>query len=302
MNYIICPVRNGLHLTRDAMKDFLAQDIGDVQVFVINNASTDGTTQWLQTQPVHTIYNNPPKSVAASWNQGLRWVFGQKQACQANLNDPESLKGAPVDIFPGGIYWKGPEHALVVNNDVRLRPDTYRHLVEDGGGFVTAVGTQDPEKIERRKHCSQCGNPFTDRACGPTHAVISADPSAADYPWPNPNAKRDHPDFSCYLIRREVFEKVGPFDEDFEGAYAEDADYHRRMHQAGITAVCLDLPFLHYAAQTIALAGEEEAQRISDQAGRNRALFKKKHGVEVGSPEYYGLFGHGEPIDGPAAT
>ena len=29
-NPIICPVRNGLHLTRNAVADFLAQDIGDV--------------------------------------------------------------------------------------------------------------------------------------------------------------------------------------------------------------------------------------------------------------------------------
>jgi GT2 family glycosyltransferase len=244
MNFIIVPVRNGLHLTRDAVKDFLSQDIGDVEVLVIDNASTDGTTQWLATQPVRTIYNNPPKSVAASWNQGLRWVFGQ-----------------------------GCEYTLVVNNDVRLRPDTYRWLVEDGGGFVTAVGTIDPKKIERN------------------------DKYREYYKQPDPDAKRNHPDFSAYLIRREVYEKVGPFDEDFKGAYAEDSDYHLRMHQAGITAICLDLPFLHYGAQTITMADEEEARRISEQANRNRAYFKQKHGVEVGSAEYYALFGHGEPTD-----
>ncbi len=260
MNAIICPVRNGLHLTRDALKDFLAQDIGDVQVLFINNASTDGTTQWLQTQPVHTIYNNPPKSVAASWNQGLRWVFGQ-----------------------------GAEYALVVNNDLRLRPDTFRHLVEDGSGFVTAVGTQDPAKIEPYSDLSEAKPGET------VYTVLTADGRMIHYTEPNPDAKRDHPDFSCYLIRREVYEKVGPFDEDFKGGYCEDSDTHLRMHQAGITAICLDLPFLHYGAQTIALASEEEARSISEQAGRNRALFKQKHGVEVGSPEYYALFGHGKP-------
>jgi hypothetical protein len=45
------------------------------------------------------------------------------------------------------------------------------------------------------------------------------------------------------------------------------------------------------------MADEEEARRISEQANRNRAYFKQKHGVEVGSAEYYALFGHGEPTD-----
>lgn len=250
MNPIIVPVRNGLHLTRNAVKDFLAQDIGDVQVLVIDNASTDGTSQWLQTQDVLTMYNNPPKSVAASWNAGLRWVFEQ-----------------------------GAEYALVSNNDVLLRPDTFRHLVEDGGGFVTAVGSDDPEKIK------------------PVSATqIGEAPATWDYAVPDPSKKRRHPDFSCFLIRKEVFEKVGPFDEEYEIAYCEDASYHLRMHQAGIEAVCLDLPFYHLGAQTIKLEyGTGLDTQIKEQADRNRAYFKQKHGVEVGSKEYYALFGHEEP-------
>ena len=248
-NPIIVPVRNGLHLTRPAIADFLAQDIGDVEVLVIDNASTDGTTQWLATQPVAVAHSNPPRSVAASWNFGLRWAFDQ-----------------------------GCEYALVVNNDVRLRPDTYRHLVEDGGGLVTAVGTTDRKKIEPVS-ITQIGD----------------DPTTIDYSMPDPDAKRSHPDFSCYLIRREVYEAVGSFDEKFAGAYAEDSDYHLRMHQAGIHAICLDLPFYHLGAATIKLSDPDSANLIGWQANANRAYFKQKHGVEVGSDEYYRLFGHGKP-------
>lgn len=236
MNYILCPVRNGLHLTREATRTFLTQDIGDAEVLVIDNCSQDGTTQWLWSQPVRSVRFCPGKSVAASWNFGLRLLFGE-----------------------------GAEHVLVVNNDVELRPDTMRHLVADGGLFVTAVGTRDPFKI--------------------------APPCSV----PDSEHKRPHPDFSCFLIRRECWERVGEFDENFTGAYAEDADYHARMNKLGITAYCLDLPFLHYGAQTLKLSEADDAQQIMTSADANRERFKRKWGVVVGSPEYYDMFGHGVP-------
>ena len=238
--WILCPIRNGLHYTKEALKTFFAQDIGEVSVLFINNDSQDGTARWLNTVGVCSIYMNPPLSVAQSWNYGLRWLFG------------------PMRV----------NYVLVVNNDVKLRPDTYRHLVEDGGPFVTGVGVKEEEKIQPEQI-------YTDLHC---------------YPKPDPAAKRPHPDFSCFLIRRECYEKVGPFDENFKIAFAEDCDYHVRLHKAGIGAYCLDLPFLHYGSQTIALADNEERRLISEQAEKNREYFYQKWGVRIGTPEYEELF------------
>jgi hypothetical protein len=176
------------------------------------------------------------------------------------------------------VFLKKSEYVLVVNNDIELRPDTYRHLVADGGGFVTAVGTNDPEKIKppmKYEHkLANIRGPYLD---------------------PDPSKKRPHPDFSCFLIRKEVFEEVGPFDERFEGAYCEDSDYHVRMHRAAITAYALELPFLHHGAQTVKNADPGDQKRIQIQADKNRALFKQIYGFGVGSPEYYASFGTGAP-------
>jgi O-antigen biosynthesis protein len=238
-NPIIVPVRNNLHLTRKAIKTFKAQDIGEVSILVINNASTDGTNAFLQTQrDVMQMYFDPPESVAASWNRALQWVFRA-----------------------------GAEYALCVNNDTELRPDTYRHLASDGGGFVTAVGTRDPEKIKP---------PYVD---------------------PDPAMKRFHPDFSCYLIRRETYNKIGLFDEAFLIAYCEDADYHIRMHKADVHAYALELPFLHHGAQTIRNAEPGEIRKIQIQADRNREYFKKKYGFAVASKEYYDFFKVDPPVE-----
>lgn len=257
MNPILVPVRNGLHLTRNAVADFLAQDIGDVQVLVINNASEDGTTEWLRTQNVSTMHMTPPRSVAESWNRGLKWCWEQ-----------------------------GAEYCLVVNNDTRLRPDCFRLLVEDGGCFVTAVGSNDPKCVEFRPPLPAKG--------------FTLAPHQDPYPMPDPEKKRPHPDFSCFLIRKCVWDKIGPFSEEFAGGYCEDGDYHLRMHEAGVDAYCLDLPFWHLGAGTIRCfdkeeSGQRDACAIRHQADANRKLFKEKHGVDVGSTEYYKLFGHSDP-------
>lgn len=233
-NPIICPVRNNLHLTRKAVASFQSQDIdGGVHIIVVNNASTDGTSQWLQMQRnVAQMYHDPPLAVSASWNRALDHVFGM-----------------------------GAEYALCVNNDTELLPSTYRRLVEDGGDFVTAVGVR----------------------------------KWPDLSQPMSDEKRPHPDFSCYLIRRRVYEQVGPFDENFLCAFGEDWDYHVRLHKAGITAYCIDLPFLHYGSMTIKNAEPAEIRRIQIQAEKNREYFKKKHGMAGASEEYYRFFGNTAP-------
>lgn len=237
MNPIICPVRNNLHLTRKAVRTFKTQDIsGGVDVLVVDNQSTDGTAQWLCTQhDVLTMHNDPALSVAASWNKALRLVF----------------------------KW-GAEYALVANNDTELRNDTYRRLVADGGGFVTAVGTRDTNKIKELTE-------------------------------PDPAAKRPHPDFSCYLIRRDVYEHVGEFDEQFLIAFGEDWDMHVRLKKAGVLAYCLDLPFLHHGSMTIKNSEPSEVRRIQVQADRNRQYFKSKWGFAGASKEYYDFFGTDSP-------
>lgn len=237
-NWIVILGRNNLHLTRAAMKTLQAQDIGNVVVLLVDNASTDGTAEWSNTlKDVFRMHFQEQVSVAKAWNSALEFVLGKAYA----------------------------QHCLVVNNDVELRPDTYRHLVADGGGFVTAVGNRDPKSIKQE-----------------------LDPEQVHH-------KRPHPDFSCYLIRREVYQQVGPFDEKFEIAFCEDWDYHVRLQKAGIRAECLDLPFYHVGSGTVKNADPGEIRRIQVQAERNREYFYKKWGFRGASDEYYQFFNNDPP-------
>ena len=51
--------------------------------------------------------------------------------------------------------------------------------------------------------------------------------------------------FSCFRIEPEIFQRVGPFDEEFYPAYFEDADYRRRMRLIGI-------PIIEWSVEEIA--------------------------------------------------
>lgn len=234
MTPVIIPILNGRELTKDCIKSVLAQDV-PVEVYVIDNGSNDGSAEMLRAwgdKRVHYVPARRP-SVAASWNYGLDYVFSN-----------------------------GATHALVLNNDTLLRPDSVRLLLTENAPFVTCVGNGNPKCVEG--------------------------------PWNLPtNPPRPHPDFSCFLISRECYDKIGRFDEKFIGAYAEDADFHIRMHKAGINAYCIDIPFYHYAAGTIKESADPTG--IQTQADKNRAYFKQKWGCEVGSKEYYAMFGHGTP-------
>lgn len=238
MNPILIPVHNGLWMTKGAVRTALAQDIGDVEVLLVNDGSDDGTVQWAALQPVRVISYAPRvPSVAYAWNRGLETLFAE---------------GAP--------------HVLVCNNDIELRTDVYRLLVADPHPFITGVGVF-PDEWESRR----------------------------DAPLTVDGTYRPHPAFSCFLLRREVWEKVGEFDEVYLRGYVEDAAYHVRMHRAGVVAGSIGVPFLHYASGTANEMTEAEQQALQTQATRNRTHFRETYGFDVGSPEYYRSFGNDAP-------
>lgn len=222
MNPIIIPVRTGPAMTRRAVTSALAQDI-DTRILVIDNNASDCSPyiRTLAALGIQVIIFRPEIGLQRLWNVALNQCFDES------------------------------DHALVINNDVALSPWTYRTLIEDGGEFVTAVGS--PRPLESQPP-----------------AMITS---------------RPHPDFSCFLIKRSAYEKVGPFDEQFE-IYCGDNDYHVRMVQAGIPAHCLNLPFYHEASGTLKNLPEAEAQRVREIADADRERFKQKWGFAVGSREY----------------
>jgi len=189
-----------------------------------------------------------------------QWLVGQPissvaMATQASLS---ACWNIGLSYLLGKL---GRPHALVCNTDIELRPDAYRLLLAHGGPFVTCVSVDTRERM----------------GAGDREAMESL-------------GERPHPDFSCFLIRPEVVERVGWFNEDYWPAFVEDCEYHVRMHRAGVPAVCIDVPFLHHGSATIKNASQAERNVIARGAQANRERFKRAYGCLPGTPEYQELF------------
>jgi GT2 family glycosyltransferase len=157
----------------------------------------------------------------------------------------------------------GGDKVLVINNDVELPTYFYSALQSRCGGsrpFVTGISV-------------------SARAQVPPVVPINF--------YHN---ETDHPDFSAFMLTKEVTDRVGWFDEKYRGAYFEDGDMHVRMHRAGIRAVSYNLPFYHERSSTLKNAGRAEQNRINRAFDINKETFKKKYGCYPGTPEYDQLF------------
>jgi GT2 family glycosyltransferase len=70
---IVIPVFNQLHYTRQCLDSLNRSGCSDAMIVVINNASTDGTTQYLAERPGLRVINNVEnRACAAAWNQGFQ--------------------------------------------------------------------------------------------------------------------------------------------------------------------------------------------------------------------------------------
>lgn len=145
---------------------------------------------------------------------------------------------------------------LVVNNDVYLPPWFYSELTSYDVPFITGVAVDDMQSILTR---------------------------------PGRMPLTPHPDFSAFLIRRDAWEAIGPFDEQMKH-YASDCDYHIRAHRLGIPLYKANVPYYHAGSSTMKQAKGKDREEIGSQADKDREVFHFKWKCLPGTPEYEALF------------
>lgn len=250
--WIILPAMANEELTTAALSDCLAQSV-PVRVLLIGQGLhgdwRNRLEQLAEEEPrLLNWWADPPlPSLAATWNRALQFV------------------------------WEvGGTEALVVNNDVRLRPYTISKLQaaltwpKKGNLFVSAVGVT-KEQFEQED---------------PDIIPADTDPDAS---IPVLDATFDSiskggPDFSCFLISQAGHWKY-PFDEGFIPAFCEDLDTHRRymLGGDGERIFSINLPFHHVGAGSQTLKSMTPAQRQKHEAkiAISRAHYRAKWGGDV---------------------
>ena len=147
---------------------------------------------------------------------------------QDQWRDNRPLSKAWNDL-PMQAFDRGYEYVLMCNDDIMFAPQTidemiqaHRHWNDKGVVMVT------PNNILGELG----GNP---------EAILNyqLDPDTEE-------SIADHPNFSCFLIKKDYFEKVGFFDENFVPAWFEDNDSHRRAKLLGYREIVTNLaPMVH---------------------------------------------------------
>lgn len=173
----------------------------------------------------------------------------------------------------------GADRALVVNNDVQLHHQTVEILgkVLDSTGalFVSAVGVREEQFNYLVEY---------DRTAGTAEGWLTL-PSA-----------RGGPDYSCYLITKQGH-RLYPFDERFIPAFCEDLDSHRRYMLGGDGAriFSVNLPYLHYASQTVKAYSPEERARFNKAYEGCLKYYQAKWGGRPNEETFVHPFDEGDP-------
>ncbi|MCU1244315.1 MAG: glycosyltransferase, group 1 family domain/glycosyl transferase, group 2 family domain protein, partial [Acidobacteria bacterium] len=81
----------------------------------------------------------------------------------------------------------------------------------------------------------------------------------------------------CVGLRREVYERVGPLDEQFGVGMFEDDDYSHRVRLAGLRVVCTENVFVHHVGQASFSKLTPEAYEALWK--RNQTHFEQKWGI-----------------------
>lgn len=219
---LVIPVYNQLHYTKQCVEAIQRHTTIPYELILVDNASSDGTHEYLRTLKATIISNEKNLGCAKAWNQGIRASGGTMVA--------------------------------ILNNDIVVTPGWLERLV----AFMEATGhgLVSPSAREGKLDYDLIGyaQEFVRKCAGATRegAMYAA----------------------CMLIRRDVFERIGMFDEGFSYGGCEDTDFLWRMKQAGFSVAMTGSVLIHHFSMVT-----QDAIKQSDEKAypaENLAHFKKK--------------------------
>jgi GT2 family glycosyltransferase len=183
------------------------------QLVVVDNASTDGVTDWLREQDDIVLVENKE-------NKGFGYACNQGVKASAWDNDIFFLNNDTV-VFQNSIFW--------------LRMGLYDNEKNGAVGAVTNYATNYQLAVPQNASLDECRKAAAER----------------NVPNSRPYELRSWLVGFAMLCRRTVLDKIGLFDLDFGMGFYEDNDLGIRINLAGYrTVLCLNSFIYHYGSKS----------------------------------------------------
>jgi len=238
--YVVLANWNRAADTVECLESLMQQSYPNVRLLVVDNASTDGSSQVIEQcfPQVEQVLNQKNLGFTGGYNAGMR----------------VALKA-------------GADFVFVLNNDTLLEPNAIQLLVDASSpedvGMVSPMifYSADPDKIwSAGGTVSKLTLEITDNhGREKTFSKIT---------------ERDFLSGCAILIKRSVLEKVGLFDEDFV-SYYEDSDLSLRVRQAGYRLLLVPQARMWHKVSMSTGGSDSPSERYF--MGRNSVLFFRKH-------------------------
>jgi GT2 family glycosyltransferase len=197
--HVVIPNFNGKRFLADCLASLKGQNYSSFAVTVVDNGSSDGSLDYLQT-------SHPEVGCLAL---------------------PEN-RGFSAAVNAGILVGSAP-YVFLLNNDTELPPDCLKQLVQ-AADEQQEFDFFAPKMVSFHDHgvLDGAGDGYLRGGAGYRLGTMERDSARYNRPGPVFGACA-----GAVLYRRDVFDRVGLFDEDFF-AYLEDVDLNLRMSRAGL--------------------------------------------------------------------
>jgi GT2 family glycosyltransferase/glycosyltransferase involved in cell wall biosynthesis/predicted O-methyltransferase YrrM len=233
---IIVVTYNKAHYALQCLRNILADKAPPFEVILIDNSSTDETRELLGTvRNARVILNSSNRFFAASNNQGAKVANG--------------------------------DYLLFLNQDAFIHPGCVSRLMKTLD-LSSDIGAAGAKLIAPDGRLLEAGSiVWNDGSC--LGYGRGDDPAKPEYCFLR---EVDYCSAACLMVRRDIFQTLGGFDEDFVPGYYEDTDLCVRLWEKGYRVIY----------QPLALATHMEFSSSSfDNAtqlmARLRPVFLRKH-------------------------
>jgi N-acetylglucosaminyl-diphospho-decaprenol L-rhamnosyltransferase len=218
---------NSGHRLRACIESLLATTTA-AEILIIDNASTDASLESVEgfRNRVHFVRNSVNRGFAAAVNQAF--------------------------------HSTSTSYVLVLNPDVRAMPGTVSMLEDflDGHPRAAAIGGNVGEKYWPRTFPTVAAlvRENLGLAKGLTKGTTGQPPRPPEEPM-----AVDQPAGAALMIRRDAYDEVGGFDEQFYPAWYEDVDFCERLKAAGWEIYFApEAQFLHEGGYTAKTMGSHD--------------------------------------------